>query len=84
MKNIAAWLRFKKFFLNKPQKIWKNVLWTHKTKAEVLPNTSSVMIWVCFLVTGPGHLTFTAWTMAPLYTKVFRSGCEDISQTDRA
>lgn len=34
--NKAARLRFAKLCLNKPQDVWNSVLWTDKTKLEIL------------------------------------------------
>lgn len=45
-KKMAAMLKFKKLHLNKPQNIWKNVLWTDENNVETFghntqqPNTA--------------------------------------------
>lgn len=68
---MAAWLRFAKWHVNKPQEFGNNELWTddsHSTMfgdayqhkdltATVWHNNGGAMIWACYLATGPGHLT---------------------------
>lgn len=34
-KNMAAWLRFTKLHLDKPQNFWNSVFWIDKTKVEI-------------------------------------------------
>lgn len=44
-KSMTARLRFVMLYLNKPQNIWSNVLWTDGTKMEIFGNNAQHHIW---------------------------------------